>query len=34
MRALLIYRTVTVKIFAEINFTNDSKVAKLKTREI
>ena len=33
-RTLLIYRTVAVKSFAEINFANDSKFAKLKTREI
>ena len=34
---MLIYQMVAIKIFAEINFTNDSKLAKfmkLKTREI
>ena len=37
MHALLIYQTVAVQIFVEINFTNDSKFAKfakLKTRKI
>ena len=36
-RALLIHRTVAVKIYTEINFANDSKFtkfAKLKTHEI
>ena len=36
-RALLIHQTMGIKIFAEINFTNDSKFVKFvkfKTHEI